>query len=361
MLHRKPLIAACVLCALFTQGFTVAFANDDRRQSFAPAVKTSAAAPDDQSTTKEDQTKPPFESALERLEWRSIGPANMAGRIADVEGVPGDPNLVYVAAGSGGLWKTVNGGHTWKPVFERQGTISIGDIALQPGNPDVIWVGTGESNTRNSVSFGDGVYKSNDGGKTWKNVGLKDTQYISAIAINPQNPDIVYVGAIGHAFGPNEERGVFMTTDGGRTWSKTLYLDQEHGCSDLDIDPNNPNILYAGMWSFERKPWTFRSGSEKGGVYKSIDAGRTWARLTNGLPKQIGRIGVRVAPSNSNVVYAMLEAKEGTLYRSDDRGENWKMVSKEARIVSRGFYYTRVRVDPTNENHIFAVASTLFT
>ncbi|HJP90807.1 MAG TPA: hypothetical protein VJ875_02560 [Pyrinomonadaceae bacterium] len=305
--------------------------------------------------------KSPFEEAFSRLEYRSIGPAIMGGRVADVEGVPGDPNVVYVASASGGLWKTTNGGVTWKPIFERQGTISIGDVALAPSNPEVVWVGTGESNVRNSVSFGDGVYKSTDGGKTWQHMGLKDSEHISAIVINPQNPDIVYIGALGHAFGPNEERGVFMTTDGGKTWTKTLYIDNQHGVADLEIDPTNPNILYAGMWSFERKPWTHRSGSEKGGIYKSVDGGRTWNKLTNGLPKLIGRIGIRVAPSNPNVVYALLEAKDGTLYRSDDRGETFKLVSKNTDIVSRGFYYTRVRVDPTNENHIFAVASTLFT
>ena len=306
------------------------------------------------------QPKSPLETAFSRLEWRSIGPAIMGGRIADVEGVPGDPNVVYVASASGGLWKTTNGGVRWTPIFERQGTISIGDIALAPSNPDVVWVGTGESNTRNSVSFGDGVYKSNDGGKTWQHMGLKESERISAIAIHPQNPDIVYIGALGHAFGPNEERGVFMTTDGGKTWTKTLYIDNQHGVADLDIDLTNPNILYAGMWSFERKPWTHRSGSEKGGVYKSIDGGRTWKKLENGLPKLMGRIGIRVAPSNSNVVYAIVEAKDGTLYRSDDRGETFRNVSKQESIVSRGFYYTTVRVDPTNENRVFAVASTLF-
>jgi len=305
--------------------------------------------------------KSPYEEAFSRLEYRSIGPAIMGGRISDVEGVPGDANVVYVASASGGLWKTTNGGITWKPIFERQGTLSLGDIALAPSNPDVVWVGTGESNVRNSVSFGDGVYKSTDGGKTWQHMGLKDTEHISAIVINPQNPDIVYIGALGHAFGPNEERGVFMTTDGGKTWAKTLYIDNQHGVADLEIDPTNPNILYAGMWSFERKPWTHRSGGEKGGVYKSIDGGRTWNKLTNGLPKMMGRIGVRVAPSNPNVVYVIVEAKEGTLYRSDDRGETFRNVSKNTDIVSRGFYYTRVRVDPTNENHIFAVASTLYT
>ncbi|MCI0491243.1 MAG: hypothetical protein L0229_32025 [Blastocatellia bacterium] len=298
--------------------------------------------------------------AFERLEWRSIGPANMGGRTADVEGIPGNPNLVYVGTASGGIWKTTNGGTTWTPVFERQNTISIGDLAVDPTNPDVIWAGTGESNTRNSVSFGDGVYKSNDGGKTWQHMGLGDSERISRIVINPLNTDMVYVGALGHAFGPNQERGVFMTTDGGKTWQKTLYIDSEHGVSDLDIDPRNPNILYAGMWRFERKPWTFTSGSEKGGVYKSIDAGRTWKKLTDGLPTLMGRVGVKVAPSNTDIVYAMVESKEGRLYKSEDRGETFKAVSRDNRIVSRGFYYTDLRVDPTNENRVYAVASTLF-
>ncbi len=325
-----------------------------------PTATPSPSPQESATPTKDDKFKSQFEKAFERLEWRSIGPAIMGGRTADIEGVPGNANLLYVATASGGLWKTINGGVTWKPIFERQGTISIGDVALAPSNPDVVWVGTGESKTRNSVSFGDGVYKSTDGGKNWQHMGLRETERISAIVIHPHNPDIVYVGALGHAFGPNDERGVFMTTDGGKTWTKTLYLDREHGVSDLDMDATNPNILYAGMWSFERKPWTHRSGSEKGGLYKSIDGGRTWNKLTNGLPKLIGRIGVRAAPSNPEIVYAILEAKEGTLYRSDDRGETFKQVSKNDRIVARGFYYTRVRVNPENENHVYAVASTLF-
>lgn len=313
-----------------------------------------------QTGAQMDGKTPAEVKAFERLEWRSIGPANMGGRAADVEGVPGNPNIVYAATGSGGLWKTTNGGMTWKPIFERQNTISIGDIALEPNNPDVIWVGTGESNVRNSVSFGDGVYKSNDGGKTWQHLGLKETNTISRIVIHPSNPDIAYVAAVGHAFGPNEERGIFMTGDGGKTWQKTLYIDANHGASDLEIDPANPNILYAGMWNFERKPWGFRSGDEKGGLFRSIDGGRSWSKVTNGLPKLLGRIGVRVAPSNPNVVYAIVEAKEGTLYRSDDKGESFRQVSKDQSIVGRGFYYTRVRVDPTNENRVYAVASPLY-
>ncbi len=350
MFFGKPVRVTCLLLFIVAQSAGHCLAQE-------PAASPSPTP--QESPSPDDKSKSPFERAFSRLEYRSIGPANMGGRVADVESIPGNANVVYVATASGGLWKTVNGGTTWKPIFERQNTISIGDIALAPSNPDVIWVGTGESNTRNSVSFGDGVYKSTDGGKSWQHMGLKDSERISGIAIHPQNPDIVYVGALGHAFAPNEERGVFMTTDGGKTWTKTLYIDKEHGVADLDIDSTNPNILYAAMWSFERKPWTHRSGSEKGGLYRSVDGGRTWNKVS-GLPKLLGRIGVRAAPSNSNVVYAMVESKEGTLYRSDDRGENFKQVSKQTNIVSRGFYYTTVRVDPANENHVFAVASTLF-
>ncbi len=308
-----------------------------------------------------DPARPRIEPTLfENLEWRDIGPAIMGGRVTDIEGVPGNPNIVYVATASGGLWKTTNGGITWTPIFDRQNTISIGDIALDPKNPDVIWVGTGESNTRNSVSFGDGVYKSTDGGVTWQHLGLRDTRHISRILIHPQNPDIVYVGAVGHAFGPNEERGVFMTTDGGRTWQKVLYLDAQHGVSDMDLDPSNPNIIYAAMWHFERKPWTHRSGSEKGGVFKSVDGGRTWKKLEKGLPKLLGRIGVKVAPSRPQVVYVIAESKEGTLFRSEDRGETFREVSRDVRIVSRGFYYSDLRVDPWDEDRVYAIASSLF-
>ncbi len=296
---------------------------------------------------------------LDRLEWRAIGPANMGGRTADVEGVPGNPSLVYAATASGGLWKTVNGGHTWAPIFERESTISIGDMALDPRNPDVIWVGAGESNVRNSVSFGDGVYKSTDGGKTWRHLGLRDTERISRIVINPLNTDVVLVGALGHAFGPNEERGVFLTTDGGRGWQKTLYVDAGHGVSDMDIDPANPNIVYAALWRFERKPWTHSSGSEQGGVFQSSDGGRTWKKLANGLPKLLGRIGVKVSPGNPRVVYVIAESREGTLFRSDDGGETFRLVSRERNIVGRGFYYADLRVDPQDENRLYAVAGSL--
>ncbi len=300
------------------------------------------------------------EDIFRSLSWRSIGPANMMGRTTDIEGVPGNPNIVYVGTASGGIWKTTNGGATWIPIFDGQPVSSIGDLALEPGNPEVIYAGSGESNVRNSVSFGNGVYKSTDGGRTWRHLGLEDTRHISRIVINPRNPDIVYVGALGHAFGPNRERGVFMSTNGGMTWDKVLYTDERHGVSDMDINPRNPNIVYAALWLFERNPWTFRSGDEQGGAYRSIDGGRTWQKLTRGLPKLAGRIGIKVAPCRPEVVYVMAESPEGTLYRSDDGGDTFRLVSRDVEIVSRGFYYTDLRVDPTDENRVYALASRLF-
>ncbi|MBN2198628.1 MAG: hypothetical protein JW747_02135 [Candidatus Aminicenantes bacterium] len=304
--------------------------------------------------------KPFSEALFSNLEWRNIGPAIMVGRVTDIEGAPGKPAVVYVGTASGGVWKTVDGGVTWKPIFDGIGLPSIGDIALEPGNPDVVYVGTGEANPRNSVSAGGGVFKSTDGGATWASLGLQDTRHVSRIVVDPRRPNVVFVGALGHVFGPNKERGVFRSEDGGRTWEKTLYTDERHGVADLEIDPANPNILYASLWRFERKPWTFLSGSENGGVYKSVDGGRTWKKLVRGLPRLAGRIGVKVAPSNPAVVYVMTESPEGILYRSDDRGETFRLVSKERRLVSRGFYYTDLRVDPVEENRVYAVSSQLF-
>ncbi|GIV07778.1 MAG: hypothetical protein KatS3mg017_0980 [Fimbriimonadales bacterium] len=296
---------------------------------------------------------------FKNLRFRNIGPANMGGRITDVEGIPGNPGIVYVGTATGGLWKTTNWGITWTPLFDEQETTSIGDVALDPQNPDILWVGTGEANPRNSISIGCGIYKSVDGGKTWHYLGLRETRQISRIIVHPRDSNTVWVAAIGSPFGPNPERGVFMTTDGGKTLQKVLYIDEYHGASDLDIDPTNPNILYAGMWRFERKPWTHTSGSEQGGVFKSTDGGRTWRKVTNGLPRLMGRIGVKVAPSNPNVVYVIAESNDGTLFRSNDRGETFQRVSTETNIVSRGFYYTDLRVCPSDENRLYFLATQL--
>ena len=298
-------------------------------------------------------------SVFEHLEFRNIGPSNMGGRVAEIVGVPGDPNLIYVATAAGGLLKTTNGGVSWHPIFDKQDVLSLGAMAVQRDNPDVIWLGTGEGSPRNTISFGDGVYRSLDGGKTWQHMGLNDSERITRIAIDPRNPNHVFVAALGHAFGANTERGVFMTEDGGKTWQKVLYIDDNHGAADLDIDPNNPNLVYANMWHFIRRPWKFESGDEKGGVFKSSDGGHTWHQLTNGLPKLLGRSGVRVAPSNSNVVYVVAESKEGTLFRSDDRGEHFRKVSDRAAILGRGLYYGHITVDPTDENRVYGIGMQL--
>ncbi len=303
---------------------------------------------------------PPPETPFDHLQLRNIGPLNMSGRVTDVEGLPGDPNVVYVGAASGGVWKTTNGGLTFAPIFDDQPIASIGDIALAPSNPDVVYVGTGEGNPRNSVSFGDGVYRSTDGGRHWRHVGLADTRHVTKILVHPTDPDRLYVAALGHIFGPNAERGVFRSRDGGATWEKVLYLDDRHGASDLAMDPANPQILYAGMWHFDRKPWTHTTGSEEGGLFRSLDGGDTWTEIEEGLPALMGRIGVEVAPSNPDFVYVIAETHEGTVFRSTDRGETFAEVSDEAEVVSRGLYYTHVRVDPEDENRLYAVASRLW-
>ncbi|MEJ2188829.1 MAG: glycosyl hydrolase, partial [Acidobacteriota bacterium] len=209
-------------------------------------VATASAAPESR-----DHANSPFAN----LEWRNIGPVNMSGRVADVEGVAGNPRVVWVGSASGGVWKTTDGGLTFEPVFDEQPIASIGDIGVAPSNPDVVYVGTGESAVRNSVSFGNGVYKTTDGGQTWTHVGLDDTRHISKVLVHPNDPDTVWVGAVGHVSGPNEERGVFRTTDGGASWRKVLYIDDQHGVSDMAIDPTNPMILFACLWHFDRKPW----------------------------------------------------------------------------------------------------------
>lgn len=298
-------------------------------------------------------------SAFDDLEWRSIGPAVMGGRISDIRGIPGDPTLVYVSAGSGGLFRTNDGGLTWASLFDRQSTISIGAIAVDPVNPKVVWVGTGESKVRNSVSFGDGLYKSEDAGATWRRVGLENTETISRIVINPRDPNKVLVAAVGHPFGPNEERGVFATEDGGRTWKKTLFIDNEHGAVGLDLDPSDPQVAYVGMWHFDRKPWTYTSGSEKGGVFRSRDGGQTWQKLTTGLPKLMGRISVKVSPRNAKIVYVLAESKEGALFRSRDGGETFEKLSSDRELIGRAYYFTDLRAAPDDENHIIVLSDGL--
>ncbi len=303
-------------------------------------------------------TTPP--GPFDHLEWRNLGPANMGGRVADVAGVPGDPKVVWVGAAAGGVWKSSDAGTTFTPVFDHQPVASIGAIAVAPSNPSVVYVGTGESAARNSVSAGNGVYRTTDGGATWTHLGLDQTRHISKILVDPNDPDRIWVGALGHIYGPNSQRGVFRSSDGGATWDKVLFVDDHHGISDLAMDPTNPKLILAGVWRFERRPWSFTSGGEGGGVFRSTDGGATWTKVTKGLPKEMGRIGIAVARSNPEVVYVIAETNAGTLFRSSDGGSSFTRVSDEVEIVSRGFYYTHVRVDPTDENTVYAVASTLW-
>ncbi len=292
------------------------------------------------------------------MRWREIGPATAGGRVAAVAGSATDPKLYYVGAAGGGVWKSANGGQTWDPVFEKQGTAAIGAVTIDPADNGTVWVGTGESNPRNDVSYGDGVYKTTDGGDTWTNVGLKGTRYISRILVDPRNHNHVIVGALGDVFADSPERGVYVTDDGGKTWKQTLSVGPESGASDLAMSAQDPNVVYAGIWKFQRKPWTFTSGGTEDGIYKSTDGGATWTKLEgHGLPAApVGRIGLAVAPSNANRVYAVIESNEGVLWRSDDAGANWTMVSKDTRVDARPFYFSHVEVDPKNPDRVYAIS-----
>ncbi len=295
------------------------------------------------------------------MTWREIGPALPGGRVAAVAGSDSDPNLYYIGAAGGGVWKSEDGGETWQAVFEHEKVAAIGAVAIAPSNNDVVWVGTGESNPRNDVSYGDGVYKSSDGGKTFQNVGLQGTRHISRIAIDPKNSNHVVVGALGDVFGPSRDRGVYVTWDGGKTWSQTLFVSDQSGVSDLAMDLSDPNVVYAGIWHFKREPWTFTSGGTDDGLYKSTDGGRTWNKLTgHGLPGGItGRIGLAIAPSDPRRVYALIESSEGILWRSEDSGATWTMVSNDTLVDQRPFYFSHIAVDPKDANKVYAVSEAL--
>ncbi|MGE5694610.1 MAG: hypothetical protein ACM4D3_05055, partial [Candidatus Sericytochromatia bacterium] len=317
----------------------------------APSVSKTAAEtkPGDQQP---GESKP--KDILGTWKFRNLGPAVGGGRVTSAVGVPGQPNIYYIGGAAGGVFKTIDGGVSWKAVFEKEANASIGAIALAPSNPNLVWVGTGESNPRNDVVTGRGVYFSPDGGITWRFMGLENVGQISSIVISPNNPDIVYVGALGHIWGPNPDRGVFRTTDGGKTWQKVLYVDDKTGVSDLVMQPGNPMVLFAGMWNLQRFPWEMINGGQTSGIYRSTDGGATWKKLSEGLPKPpIGRIGLAIAPSNPYHVYALLDAKKGVLWDTTDLGEHWKQVSDNHQMNARPFYFSQLRVAPDNENRIY--------
>jgi photosystem II stability/assembly factor-like uncharacterized protein len=294
------------------------------------------------------------------LEARSIGPAGMSGRIAAVDVLESDPNVVYVGAATGGVWKSVNGGQTWIPVFDDQRVLGIGSVAVFQANPDVVWVGTGEGNPRNSAGVGAGIYKSLDGGRTWTLLGLERSERIHRIVLHPSDPDVAYAGVMGPAWSDGEQRGVFRTIDGGETWQKVLFVNERTGVGDLIMDPSNPDKLFAGMWEFRRRPWFFESGGPGSGLWVTHDGGDTWKELTpdDGLPEgELGRMGLAIARSDPEVVYALVEASPSALLRSDDGGESWRTVNDEGGVAPRPFYYTDIFVDPTNELRVFNLHS----
>ncbi len=289
------------------------------------------------------------------LKWRMIGPFR-GGRAVAVTGVPGQPTHFYFGSVGGGVWESWNAGETWTPIFDSQNVQSIGAIAVAPSNPSVIYVGTGEADMRSQISYGNGMYKSTDAGKTWTRIGLEDSRQIGRVLVDPQNPDVVFVAALGHAYGPNAERGVFRSTDGGQNWQKVLYKDENVGAIDLAFDPQNSKIVYATLWAARRPPWSIYppANGPGAGIFKSTDGGSNWQQLTSGLPTEgVGRIGVAVAPSEPNRVYAIVDAKKGGLYRSDDAGASWKLMNEEQRIWGRGWYFENVVVDPKDPDKVY--------
>lgn len=287
------------------------------------------------------------------LRARAIGPAVMGGRIASIDGTGGTPATIFVGTASGGVWKSTDHGTTFKPVFDQH-IQSIGAVRIDKSNPQTVWVGTGESCVRNSVSVGDGVYKSTDGGSTWTNMGLQKTEHIAGLAIHPRESGTVFVCATGQAWNASEERGVYKTVDGGKTWKKVLYVDASTGCSDITMDPGEPDILYAGMWQFRRQPHFFASGGPGSGLYRSRDGGETWQKMTAGLPAgPLGRIAVAVAPSRPSTVYAVVEAARTALYRSDDLGQTWREMNDSFNIQARPFYFAHIVVDPKDHNRVY--------
>jgi photosystem II stability/assembly factor-like uncharacterized protein len=305
-------------------------------------------------------TAPVDPALLGNLRWRSIGPANTGGRIDDlaVARVPGQPDAIYVATASGGVFKSTNQGTSWTPIFDQvDAMMSIGDIAVAPSDPNVVWVGTGEANNRQSSSWGDGVYRSVDAGRTWKASGLADTRHIGRIVIHPTNPDVVYVAAVGHLWGSNSERGVFKTTDAGQTWVKVLYLDDNTGATDIVMDPQDPQTLFAAMYQRQRKAWGFNGGGPGSGIFRSRDGGATWTRLSNGLPQgDKGRIGLDIFHADPRVIFAVVEAagRDSGVYRSADRGDTWQAWST---LNPRPMYYSQIRTDPRDTTRVYLLGS----
>lgn len=294
---------------------------------------------------------------LKTLRPRNIGPGAMSGRITAIAVDPTHPEVIYAGAASGGLWRSKSGGTRWEPIFDKAPTQGVGSIAVNPRNPDEIWVGTGEGNPRNSQNFGAGIFKTVNGGQDWTCMGLQNTRTIHRVILHRDNPDVIFAASLGSAYGPNADRGVFKSSDGGKTWRKVLFVNDLTGCAELVADPQNPNKLFAAMWEYQRWPWFFKSGGKGSGLYVSYDAGETWERRSDkdGLPEgELGRLGLAVAKSNPDVVYALVEAKENALYKSTDGGKKWRKMADKG-MGDRPFYYSEIYVDPQNENRVYSI------
>ena len=312
------------------------------------AAPTAAQSPDE------------LEASLASMSWRNIGPVNMGGRVTAIVGIPGNPNVFWVGGADGGVWKTSNGGVTFEGQWQDEESYSVGALAVAPSDHNVVWLGSGEGDPRNSVSYGLGVWRSTDGGTNWTHLGLRETERIKRIVVDPRDPDVALVCALGREWGPNEERGVFKTTDAGQTWTKVLYIDQDTGCSDLDLDLSNPRNLYAGMWTHRRRPWRFDDGGKETALYVSRDAGDTWSKVESLPDEPMARIGISVAQSSPNIVYMITEyPTAGTLFRSEDYGATWTMINDDRNLNFRPFYYSDVFVDPSNEDILYTLSGGL--
>ncbi len=299
-------------------------------------------------------------SLLGDLKARFIGPAVTGGRITSIDCVNKNRNIIYIGTAGGGVWKSVDGGITFKPIFDKH-VMSIGCVTVDQKNPNIVWVGTGEVNVRNTVSMGKGLFKSEDGGETWKCVGFENSERIAKVIVDPDNSNIVYVGVLGHLWNDSKDRGVYETKDGGKTWKKILYVNEKTGCIDLDMDPQEHNILYASMWQVRRLPYFFKSGGPGSGIYKSVDGGKTWKKLTKGLPKgNLGRIGLDICQNRPSTIYALVEAKKTGLFKSEDCGETWKRINSSRAVSIRPFYFSTVKVDPNNFKKIFTLNLSFF-
>ncbi|MEM7585724.1 MAG: glycosyl hydrolase, partial [Acidobacteriota bacterium] len=304
-------------------------------------------------TSESTERLEPFDS----LAWREVGPYR-GGRSAAVAGIPNDRNVYYFGATGGGVWKTLDAGRTWKPVSDGFFGGSIGAVAVSAWDPNVVYVGGGEKTVRGNVSHGDGVWKSTDAGKTWTHVGLPESRHVPRLRIHPRDPDLVYAAVLGHLYGPNPERGVYRSRDGGASWQRILHVSDDAGAVDLAMDPTNPRILYAALWRVRRTPWSLESGGEGSGLWKSTDGGDTWSELSDkpGFPQSpLGIIGIDVSASNPENLYAIVEAKQGGVFRSRDGGETWKKVNEERKLRQRAWYYTRIYADPADEESVYVV------